>query len=154
MIYVTICHFLSINSQLIFTPSLRMDQHRPLISTPSSHMVSPPRFYFFNLVPILCTSIIPIPEPYFFPYTVLNTNITFETNLSILSNAITKFIPTNHHARKTSTTPVKFLHVKFTVKFTQATQISGFYLSIKKITMDVQFHQVLSLSYLLLVQEF
>ena len=97
----------------------------------------PPRFYFFNLVPILCTSIIPIPEPYFFPYTVLNTNITFETNLSILSNAITKFIPTNHHARKTSTTPVKFLHVKFTVKFTQATQISGFYFSIKKITMDV-----------------
>ena len=74
------------------------------IHTPSSHMVSPPRFYFFNLEPILYTSIIPIHEPYFFPYMVLNTNITFETNLSILSNTIAKFISHNHHARKTSTT--------------------------------------------------
>ena len=70
------------------------------IHTPSSHMTSPPRFYFFNLVPILCTSIIPIHKPYFFPYMVLNTNIIFETNLSILSNTITNFISPNHHARK------------------------------------------------------
>ena len=82
------------------------------IHIPSSHMVSPLRFYFFNLEPILCTSIIPIHEPYFFPYMVLNTNITFETNLSILSNTIAKFISHNHHARKTSTTLVKFLHMK------------------------------------------
>ena len=80
------------------------------IHTPSSHMVSPPRFYFFNLEPILCTSIIPIHEPYFFPYMVLNTNITFETNLSILSNTIAKIISPNHHARKT-TTSVRFLHI-------------------------------------------
>ena len=81
------------------------------IYTPSSHMVSPNRFYFFSLEPILCTSIIPLHEPYFFPYMVLNTNITFETNLSILSNTIIKFISPNHHARKTSTTPVRFLHI-------------------------------------------
>ena len=153
MIYVTMCYFLSINPQLIFTPSLRMDQHRPLISTPSSHMVSPKVLLFQSGTNTMYINH-SYTEPYFFPYIVLNTNITFETNLSILSNAITKFNPTNHHAGKTSTTPVKFLHVKFTVKFTQATQISGFYFSIKKITMDVQFHQVLSLSYLLLVQEF
>ena len=35
------------------------------INTTSSHMVSPTRFYFFNVVPILCTSIISIHEPYF-----------------------------------------------------------------------------------------
>ena len=81
------------------------------IHTPSSHMVSPPRFYFFNLEPILYTSIIPIHELYFFPYMVLNTNITFETNLSILSNTIAKFISCNHHARNTSTTLVRFLHI-------------------------------------------
>ena len=69
-----------------------------------------PRFYFFSLVPILCTSTIPIHKSYFFPYTVLNTNITFKTNLSILHNTITKFIPPNYHARKTSQTPVRFLH--------------------------------------------
>ena len=35
------------------------------IPTPSLHKVSPSRFYFFNLVPILCTSIIPIHNPIF-----------------------------------------------------------------------------------------
>ena len=69
-----------------------------------------PRFYFFSLVPILCTSTIPIHKSYFFPYTVLNTNITFKTNLSILHNTITKFTPPNYHARRTSQTPVRFLH--------------------------------------------
>ena len=62
------------------------------IHTPSSHMVCVFWFYFFNLVPILCTSTIFIHEPYFFPYMVLNTNITFENNLSILSKTFTKFI--------------------------------------------------------------
>ena len=81
------------------------------IHTPSLHMVSPPRFYFFNFVPMLCTSIIPIHKPYFFPYMVLKTNIIFQTNLSILSNTITKFISPNCHARKTPTTPVRFLHI-------------------------------------------
>ena len=42
---------------------------------------------------------------------VSNTNITFETNLSILSNTIAKFISPNCHARKTSTTLVRFLNI-------------------------------------------
>ena len=70
-----------------------------------------PRFYFFNLILILCTSIIPIHKPYFFPYMALSTNITLETNLSILSNTISKFISPNRHARKISTTLVRFLHI-------------------------------------------
>ena len=81
------------------------------IHTPLWHMVSPPRFYFFNLEPILCTSVIPVHKPYFFPYMVLNTIITFKTNLSILSNTMAKFISPNRHARKTSTTLVRFLHI-------------------------------------------
>ena len=68
-------------------------------------------FYFFNLEPILFTSIIPIHEPYSFPYIVLNTNATFETNLSIFSNTSAKFISPNRHAKKTSTTRVRFLHI-------------------------------------------
>ena len=117
-IYAIIWYFLSVNFQ--FTPSLPMDQHRPLVSTQSPDMVSPSRLYFSNLVPILCTSIIPVQEPYFFPYMVLNTNITFKTNLSILSNTITKFISPNRHARKTQMTPVRFLHI-LQVQFTQVT---------------------------------
>ena len=35
------------------------------ILKPFSHMVSSPRSYLFNLAPILCTSIIPIHQPYF-----------------------------------------------------------------------------------------
>ena len=42
---------------------------------------------------------------------VFNTNITLGTNLSILSNTIAKFISPNRHAGKTSTTPVRFLHI-------------------------------------------
>ena len=88
-------------------PAQASNIHTP----PSSHMVSPPRFYFFNLEPALCTSIIPVHKPYFFLYMVVNANITFETNLSILSNTIAKFISCNHHARKTSTTLARFLHI-------------------------------------------
>ena len=102
------------------------------IHTSSSDMVCPPRFYFFNLVPILCTSIIPIQEPYFFPYMVLNTNITLKTNVSILSNTIAKFISPNHHARKTSTTLVRFLHI-LQLRCIQVTQLSGFYLRKKEL---------------------
>ena len=40
----------------------------------------PPGSNFFNHVPRPCTSLIAIHESYFFPYMVLNTNITFETN--------------------------------------------------------------------------
>ena len=119
------------------------------IHTPSSHMTSPPRFYFFNLVPILCTSIIPIHKPYFFPYMVLNTNIIFETNLSILSNTITNFISPNHHARKT-TNLVRFLHI-LQLQFTQVTQLSGFYFSKKNYCRCLV---PTSFSCLLLVQEF
>ena len=102
------------------------------IHTPFSHVVSLTRFYFFNLVPILCTSVIPIHKPYFIPYMVLNTNITFETNLSILSNIITKFISPNCHARKTSTMWVRFLHILQLI-FTQVTQLLGFYFSKKEL---------------------
>ena len=102
------------------------------IHTLSSHIVSPPRFYLFNLVLILCTSIILIHEPYFFQYMILNTNITFESNLSILGNTITKFISPNRHARKTSTTPVRFLHI-LQLRFTEVTQLSGFYYSKKEL---------------------
>ena len=84
------------------------------ILTPFSHMVFPHRF---NLVPILCTSIISIHEAYLFPYMVMNTNITFETNLSILSNTITKFI-----SAKTSTTLLRFLHIVQLI-FTQVIQL-------------------------------
>ena len=94
-------------------------------------MVSLPRFYFFNLVPILCTSIITIYKPYFFPYLVLNTNIIFETNLSILSNTTTKFISSNRHARKT-TTPVRSFYI-LQLRFTQVKQLSGFYFSKKEL---------------------
>ena len=132
MIYVTMWYFLSMNSQLKSTLSLRMDQHRPNIHTLLTYGISP-WFYFFNLLPILCTLIIPIHESYFFLYIVLNTNITFETNLSILSNTITKFIPPNHHASKTSTTPIRFLHI-LQLRFTQVTQLSGFYFSKKELS--------------------
>ena len=90
-------------------------------------------FYFFNFLPILCALIIPIHEPYFFPYIVLNTNVTFETNLSIFSNTITKFIQPNHHASKTSTTPVRFLQHILQLRFTQVTQLSGFHFSKKEL---------------------
>ena len=102
------------------------------IHTLSSHIVSPPRFYFFSLVLIICTSIILIHDPYFFPYMILNTNITFESNLSILGNTITKFISPNRHARKTSTTPVRFLQI-LQLRFTEVTQLSGFYYSKKEL---------------------
>ena len=131
MIYTTIWYFLSVNSQLIFTLAHGLAQASN-IHTSSSDMVCPPRFYFFNLVPILCTSIIPIQEPYFFPYMVLNTNITLKTNVSILSNTIAKFISPNHHARKTSTTLVRFLHI-LQLRCIQVTQLSGFYLRKKEL---------------------
>ena len=109
MIYATTWYFLKVNSPLnnyTFIPHILAQVSN--IHTASSHIVFPPRFYFFNLVPILCTSIIPIHETYFFPNMVLNTIIKFKTNLSILSNTITKFILPNCHARKTSTTQVRF----------------------------------------------
>ena len=149
MIYVTMWYFLSMNSQLKSTLSLRMDQHRPNIHTLLTYGISP-WFYFFNLLPILCTLIIPIHEPYFFLYIVLNTNITFETNLSILSNTITKFIPPNHHASKTSTTPIRFLHI-LQLRFTQVTQLSGFYFSKKELSWMFSFNKFFLL---LQVQEF
>ena len=99
------------------------------IHTPSSHYDLSPQVLLI-LLPILCTSIIPIHKPYFFPYMVLNTNIIFETNLSILSNTITKFISPNRHARKTSATLVRFLHI-LQLRFNQVTQLSGFYFSKK-----------------------
>ena len=102
------------------------------INRPSSHMVSPPWLYFFNLVPILCTSIIPKHKPHFFPYVVLNTNITFKTNSSILCNTIAKFISPNRHARKTSTTPVRFLHI-LQLRFNQVTWLSSFYFCKKEL---------------------
>ena len=37
----------------------------PNICRPSSYMASSPRFYFFNLVPIICALIISISKPYF-----------------------------------------------------------------------------------------
>ena len=112
------------------------------IPTPSWHMFSPLRFYFFNLVSILCISIIPIHEPYFFQYMVLNTNITFETNLSILDNTTTKFISPNCHARKTSSTPIRFLNT-LQLRFTQVTQLSDFYFS-KKFFLLITSPRVLS----------
>ena len=63
---------------------------------------------------------------------VLNTNKTFETNLSILSNTITKFILSNCHTRKASTTLVRFLHL-LQLRLTQFTQLSGFYFSKKEL---------------------
>ena len=127
MTYATIWYFLSVNSQLVFTPSLPMDQHRPLISTyPPNIWSGSPRFYFCNLVPIQCTSIIPIHETYFFPNMVLNTIIKFKTNLSILDNTITKFILPNCHARKTLTTQVRFLYI-LQLWFTQVTQLSAYF---------------------------
>ena len=62
---------------------------------------------------------------------VLNTNITFKTNLSILSNTITKFISPHRHARKT-TTPVRLLDI-LQLRFTQVTQLSDFYFSKKEL---------------------
>ena len=138
MTYATIWYFSSVNSWVVFTPSLPMDQHRPLISThPPNIWSGSPRFYFFNLVPILCTSIIPIHETYFFPNMVLNTIIKFKTNLSILSNTITKFILPNCHARKTSTT-----QVRFTVTIYSSYSAFSFLFQQKRITIDVQFQQV------------
>ena len=112
------------------------------IPRPSWHMFSPLRFYFFNLVSILCITIIPIHEPYFFQYMVLNTNITFETNLSILNITITKFISPNCHARKTSTTPVRFSNT-LQLRFSQVTQLSDFYFS-KKFFLLITSPRVLS----------
>ena len=123
MIYATIWYFLKVNSQPIFTHSLPMDQHRPLISThPPLILYLHPHSTFVH------QSFLYIHEPYFFPYMVLNTNITFEINLSILSNTITKIISPNRHARKTSITLVRFLHI-LQLRFTQVTQFSGFYFS-------------------------
>ena len=59
---------------------------------------------------------------------VLNTNIIFEANLSILGNTITKFISPNHQAREKSTTLVRSLHILL-LRFTQVTRLSGFYFS-------------------------
>ena len=137
MIYAVIWYFLSVNSQL----HLRL--HYPWTSAGFEHpphIWSPPRFYFFSLVPILCTSIIPILEPYFFPYMVVNSNIIFKTNLSILSNSISKFILPNRHARKTSTTLVRFLHI-LQLRFTQITQLSGFYFSKKELPWMFSFNK-------------
>ena len=141
MTYATIWYFLLVNSQLVFTPSLPVDQHRPLISThPPNIWSGSPRFYFFNLVPVLCTSIIPIHETYFFQNMVLNTIIKFKTNLSILSNTITKFILPNCHARKTSTIQVRFLHI-LQLRFTQVTQLSAFYFSKKELPWMFSFNK-------------
>ena len=52
------------------------------------------------------------PQTLFFPYMLLNTNITFKTNLSTLSNAFTKFISPKCHASKTSATLVKIFTYK------------------------------------------
>ena len=129
-----LCHRIvfSISEFPTNTPSLSTDWHRPLISTHPPHIWSLSRFYFFNIVPILCTLIIPTHGPYYFPYMVLNTNITLNKNLSILSNTITKLISPNCHARKTSTTPVRFLHI-FQLRFTQITQLSSLYFSKKEL---------------------
>ena len=89
------------------------------------------RFYFSNREPKPCTSIVSIHEPYFFPYLVLNTNITFKL-ICIHSNTITKFIPPNCCARNTSATPERFLHI-LQLRFTQVTQLSGFYFSKKEL---------------------
>ena len=68
LIYANIWSSLSVNTGLINAPSSPMDQHRSLILTPSSHMVFSPGFIVY--VPISCTSIVAIYEPYFFPYMV------------------------------------------------------------------------------------
>ena len=66
---------------------------------------------------------------------VLNTNIIFEANLSILGNTITKFISPNHQAREKSTTLVRSLHI-LQLRFTQVTRFQVFILA-KIITVDV-----------------
>ena len=129
-----LCHYMVFSISELPTNIYNFITHRLARAsnthTPSSYMVSPPRFYFFNLVPILCTSIIPRHQLYFFHiwYWIL----TFETNLSILSNTITKSISLNCHARKTSTTLVRLLHV-LQLRFLQVTQLSGFYFSKKEL---------------------
>ena len=57
------------NYWLIFTPSLPMGYHKPLILTPSSH-TSSPKLYFFHSRTNTIASIIAVHEPYFFPYMV------------------------------------------------------------------------------------
>ena len=143
MVYVSIWFFLSVNFQLIFTRLLPMDYQRPLISThtPSSHMVSLQVLLFQSCTnTMICTSIIPIHEPYFSHIWYWILTYLFKTNLIILSNAITKFISPNCHARKTSTTPVGFLHI-LQLRITQVTQLSGFYFSKKELLWMFSFNK-------------
>ena len=72
----------------------------------------------------------------------VNTNITFKTNFSILSNTITKFISSNRHTRKTLTTPIRFLHILIIVKIYSSYTAFKFLFQQKRITVDVQFQQV------------
>ena len=132
MIYATIWYFLLVNSQLIFTTSLPIDQHGPLIPTHPPHIWSLPLGFTFSILYQYYVHQSFLDTNSIFPYMVLNIDITFETNLSILSNTITKSISLNCHARKTSTTLVRLLHV-LQLRFLQVTQLSGFYFSKKEL---------------------
>ena len=122
IIYATKWSFLLVNFLLISTPSSPWDS--PSV-TRSSHMVSPPRFNFFNHVQILRTSVVAIHTPYFFRYMVFEYQ-QHSRLTCIHGNTITKFIPRHHRPRKTSTIPVRFLHIYFSF-------FSGGYAAIVKI---------------------
>ena len=118
MIYANIWSLTFVNSRLILIHSSPIDQYRPLILTPSSHMVFPSRLYFFHSRTNI-TYINPSHTQTLFFFPIYGIRIS-KQHLKLTcthDNTITKLIPLHYSDRVASATPVRFLHLRFLFLF-------------------------------------